>query len=210
MLRWIKEGEVGDWSIKHFEIDEQAANFANLRQMFGGYSRPVREGWYTGLYHKVRGVVMSDTPAEVGDLWAYKMKVKTAHDTRQSCKVHISGLGLGICAEYAARHNHDVEVIEIDPDVIALVGVRLMELYPDNVNIIQADALNWKPMPDQRYGIVWHDIWDTICTDDLIEHTVLSSRFARRTSWQGLWCHDYLVRQRRRDRYQEEYYNAWR
>ena len=182
MLRWIKEGEVGDWSIKHFEIDEQAANFANLRQMFGGYSRPVREGWYTGLYHKMRGVVMSDTPAEVGDLWEFKMKVKTT----KPCKVHISGLGLGICAEYAARNGSHVEVVEIDKDVISLVGKRLMEMYPQNLNIIQADALTWKPLQDQRYDIVWHDIWDNICTDDLTEHTVLSRRFARRTAWQGL------------------------
>ena len=56
------------------------------------------------------------------------------------------------------------------------------------VTIINADAFEWKPPKDQRYDVVWHDIWDNICGDNLPEMTKLHRKYGKKTDWQGSWC----------------------
>ena len=204
MLDWLKEGKVGDWSIESFEVSESDASMYNLSQMFEGYSRPVRAGKYTRLNHAKRGIVMSDTPAELSDLMMYKISLAEMARNKPECYVHISGLGLGITAYWALELGCNVEVVELDPDLIELVGSQLKSKFNGKLNIIQADALEWKPPKGQQYHIVWHDIWDDLNTENLIEHTLLIRRFSRRVDWQGAWVHDWLIRQRREERRQEK------
>ena len=56
----------------------------------------------------------------------------------------------------------DVTVVEIDQDVIDLVG----STYAGDrrLAIVNADAFTYQPPEGQRYGMVWHDIWDGIRT----------------------------------------------
>ncbi len=59
----------------------------------------------------------------------------------------------------------DVTVVEIDQDVIDLVG----SAYAGDrrLAIVNADAFTYQPPKDQQYGMVWHDIWDGIRTANL-------------------------------------------
>lgn len=170
----IPEGVAGDWRVERFTISEQEAVFAMLR--YG--RRAPSPGTYTRL---VRGqiVVMSDTRAEIGD---HAFMIWMARGS-----VLVNGLGLGYCVAAALAKSSvtDVTVIERSSDVISLVAPSLQD---ERLTIIQADALTWRPPKGKRYGVVWHDIWDHICEDNLPEMHTLHRRYGRRCDWQGSWC----------------------
>jgi spermidine synthase len=71
---------------------------------------------------------MSDTPVELRDLWGYERHVKNASGKL----VHINGLGLGICTKMALDAGATVVVVELDLDVIELVGSQLKHPNPDH------------------------------------------------------------------------------
>lgn len=139
--------------------------------------RHLRPGTYTRL--KIDGHLwMSDTPAE---------KIDHFHAVRASrgdCLV--TGLGLGMVANAMALREEvqSVTVIERERRIVEAVAPHL---HP-KITVIEADALTWSPPKGQRYGVVWHDIWQSICADNLPEMTKLKRRFGRRADWQGCWA----------------------
>lgn len=199
MLDWIKEGKVGDWSVEHFKISKTEAALY-LISCYGSYEIPPAPGEYTRLMHKKRGLIMSDTRQELFDLYDFIKSVKQ-YRTRL---IHINGLGLGIFAKAALDLGCCVQVIEIDPDVVELVGSQISPLFPDTLEIIQADALEWKPPKGLTFGVVWHDIWDVASIDNWEEYKLLMRRYGRKTSWQGAWARERLLREKR-----SEYYSLW-
>lgn len=190
MLEWLKESRVGEWEVKNFELSRTDA----LMSVFSYGHRAAHAGNYTGLFHDKRGVIMSDTPAELRDLYGFEYAL-SEHPGR----VHINGLGLGICTKMALDKGYDVEVVEIDPNVIELVGSQILKLYP-HLKIINADCLVYKPSKEDRFAIVWHDIWDTICEDNWPQYNMLHRRYGRKTEWQGSWARYEILRQKRASR----------
>ena len=132
---------------------------------------------------------MSDTPDEKRDHYEIVNRAK-GH-------VLINGLGLGmvLAAVLKKQEVERVTVVEIDADVISLVGPHF---HNDRLVIIQSDAFTYKPPKGEIYGAVWHDIWDSICDDNLSEMTKLKRRYGRRTIWQGCWC-EYQCRRAAQD-----------
>jgi len=175
----IPEGEDGEWKVQRFVISKEESNFSQMRAVF----RPreyVRPGRYTRLTRN-GGVVMSDTDSERYD---HLMPVHMSHG-----KILINGLGIGIVLNACLRRPNveHTTVVDISPEVIRLVGPHYQKLYGDRLTIICADALTWRPKRGTRYGMVWHDIWDTICGDNLPEMTKLHRSYGQRTEWQGSW-----------------------
>lgn len=169
----IPEGTAGPWVVKRVEFKEGIMSFRE---------RHFAPGIFTQLFRD-RQLVMSDTPAERLDHLPF---VKAA-----SGDVLISGLGIGMCLGAVLKKPgvSSVTVIEIDPDVIALVG----PYYTDpRVKIINADILSWKPPKSQHYQAVWHDIWDDICTDNKGDMALLNRRYATKADWKGCWSQDQL------------------
>lgn len=180
----VPEGKSGDWKIERFTVSELDARI----DAFRSGRRAVRAGTYTRL---LRGghVIMSDTPAE---MWDHYEPVRRARGA-----VLINGLGLGMVlqAVLAKPDVTDVTVIEASPDVIALVAPH----YTDpRVTIMQADAIAYCPPAGKRYAVVWHDIWDDICADNLPEMHRLHRKYGRRCDWQGSWARDLCECQARR------------
>lgn len=182
----VPVGSRGKWAIERFTVSEQEAKFSALRAVVKGRGY-VRAGTYTKLVHQSRGIVMSDTHDERRD---HMFAVHKA-----SGHVLINGLGIGmVLAAILRKQNVErVTVVEIDPDVIALVGPTY--LTDPRVTIIASSALDYRPPKGERYGAVWHDIWDTICADNLPQMTTLKRKYGRRTDWQGCWC-EYECRRR--------------
>ena len=166
----VPEGECGAWKVRRVEVEDSiVARFRERHFVPGTYTHLTRNG----------KLVMSDTPAERRDHLAF---VRAA-----TGDVLISGLGLGMCLAACLRKPDvtSITVIEIDPDVIALVGPH----YNDpRVTIINADAMAWKPEKGKTFGAVWHDIWDDICTDNLPQMSTLNRRYARKARWKGCWA----------------------
>jgi len=182
----IPEGESGDWKVKNFVVSEEAAQLDFWGMLHG---RQVYPGTYTGLYHRTRGVVMSDTPAEQLD------HLKAVEQAIGSCLINGLGIGMVLHNILLKKDVTDVTVIELEDDVIKLVG--LTYLKDPRVTIIHANAFEWKPPKSKRYDMVWHDVWDSITSDNRPEFSKLNRKYGRLTNWQGCWGKDTLDRERR-------------
>lgn len=184
----VPEGERGAWRVVRFEVERDS--LSNLRLARDG--RGCRPGVYTKLVHRQRGVIMSDTSAEKRDHYPFIWKAK-GH-------VLINGLGLGMClqAVLAKPEVTKATVVELDSDVIALVGSHYSG--DDRVEIVSASAFDYEPPKGARYGAVWHDIWDEICISNLKEMTRLKRKYGRRADWQGCWSEPQARRHAREER----------
>lgn len=189
----VPEGIESDWKVERFIVDEQESNWHTLTELLGGMGgRGCPPGTYTRLKHH-GAVIMSDTPAEIRD---------HLHAIRQAKgNVLINGLGLGVVLQACLMKTEvqDVIVIELSQDVINLVAPHYKERFGDRITIINADALTWQPPKHVRYGMVWHDIWPTICTDNLPEMHKLHRKYGRRCDWQGSWAREICERVRREE-----------
>lgn len=187
----------GDWTIDTFSVGNTSDDLQLMRLAFQG--RGIPPGTYTRLRHKQRGVVMSDTPAEMSDHWPV---------TDFSGRVLVAGLGIGMVLQ-ALANAPDVErvhVIEFDKGVIDNVWPIYAERYGDKVSIEHADALTRKPKPGETYDCAWWDIWDTICADNYDDMKMLVRRWSRRIRVQESWSRAQVRRMIREER---EYERDW-
>jgi len=180
----VPTGQRGNWRIERFAVTKEDAELERLRAIFSSSrGRSVPEGTYTRLMRNST-LVMSDTPDELSDCLPFLYEARG--------DVLINGLGLGTTVDLVLSLPEvgRVTVVEIAPEVITLVGPHLLEKYGERLDIIEADALTWKPPTGKRYSAVWHDIWDNICADNLPEMHRLHRRYGRRCDWQGSWCRE--------------------
>jgi hypothetical protein len=174
----VPEGRSGAWIVERFTVDESGSAWSFIT----GKGRGVSPGTYTRLKRDGSfDVTMSDTPDEYRDhLEAIRM-----------AKGHVllNGLGLGCVLQCCAEKPEvtKITVIERSEDVIALVAPHYREKYGNKIEIIHADAMEYKPPKGVRYGAVWHDIWDNMCEDNLPQMHTLHRKYGRRTDWQGSW-----------------------
>lgn len=178
----VPEGQNGIWRIERFTVTDEDVMIHNLRCRFkvGMGNRIIRAGTYTRL---MRGgcIVMSDTDAEKHDHWRAVRFAKGV--------ILLNGLGIGMVLN-ACLSKLEVDkaiVVEKSPEVIALCADHYCRKFGNRLEIVQADAMAYKPPKRTRFGMVWHDIWDSICGDNLPEMTALHRRYGRRTDWQGSW-----------------------
>lgn len=178
----VPEGISGDWRVERFTVSPADEQMERIRALisFSSRGRFVPAGNYTRLMYK-NSVVMSDTPDEVNDHWA-PVRMAKGH-----CL--INGLGLGVVLDLICQKNEVefVTVVEISEDVMRLVGEYFREIYGDRIELIIADAYLFKPPKGERYGMVWHDIWNDLCGDNLEGMKKLHRKYGRRTDWQGSW-----------------------
>jgi len=170
------EGARGLWRVERFTVPKHSIE--GMRLGFAG--RGISPGTYTRLMHKHRGLVMSDTPAEIRDCMSLFINARG--------NGLINGLGLGMCLRgvLLKPEVEQVTVIEIDQDLIDLIGGYFAD--KSRVAIINADAFHYKPPRGQRFDFVWHDIWDDICGDNYDEMKRLHRKYGRLTKWQESWC----------------------
>lgn len=184
----VPNGKSGIWNIEEFEVSQKDADFENMRAMFSFSSRTIKPGKYKRL-KRGNTVVMSNTPAEISDHFYFIRKAKQGGD------ILINGLGLGVALTEILKSEKvtSVTVIEKSEDVISLVAPSFSD---ERVEIIHADAFEWKLPKGKKYQAVWHDIWDYICADNLPEMTKLHRKYGKRADWQGSWCKELCQRQR--------------
>jgi len=181
----LPEKQVGNYRIHKFTITPEEAAVYNLKASIRGIEdMSVEPGDYTAL---LRGsgdkgvVVMSDTPSERRD----HMEIVK----RGQGHVLVNGLGLGVVLN-ALCMSVDVDlvtVIEFVPEVISLVADHYRKKFAGRVEIIQGDALQYRPPEGVRYGAVWNDIWDTVSSDNLPDMEVLHKRYEPLSDWCGSW-----------------------
>ena len=161
MTEILKDGNVGDFKLEHYEIKEN--NFYAI----------VRMGIPVGRYIRlIQGseCVMSDTPMEKRTNREF---VANAHGN-----VLIGGLGIGLIL-LAIQDKEDVEqitVVEKNKEVIELVGSQLP--LNSKVHIVNDDVFEYKPL--SKYNTIYMDIWNYINEDVYNEQMKpLISRYRR-------------------------------
>lgn len=202
----IPEGESGNCKVERFAVSDADAAFSCIRAFsFIGGGRSVPAGEYTRLLVD-GGIMMSDTPDELRD---HIGPVRSAIGT---CLV--SGLGLGCVVKGMLEKKKEdgsyavdkVVVLEINEHVIKLVEPHLRKIYGDRLDVRNVDALKYKPPMGERYDYAWHDIWPTICEDNLKTMSTLHRKYGRRCDRQGSWQRDRLLRMRRESKRQSVYW----
>jgi hypothetical protein len=192
----VKEGGSGAWKVSTFTISKLDARMS----VFSYGCRAPKAGIYTKLTCNGE-TIMSDTDAEMID-HVKAVRVSKGH-------ILINGLGLGMVLLNCMNKPEVTKatIIEMSPDVIALVGPHYKSMYGDRINIIQANALEHKPPKGERYGMVWHDIWPTISCDNWNDMKTLHRRYGRCSDWQGSWAREQvrelMKEQAEDDRYRE-------
>lgn len=157
-------------------------------------------GTYTRLMQG-RRLWMSDTPDEMRDHMA------AANEMRErGGRVLIAGLGLGMVLRAAlfSPRVREVDVVEVNPDVIALVGPSYQALATAmhiDLRIHQADIFTLRWPPGTRWNVAWFDVWGDVSTDELAEMTRLRRSYGRRTDWNDCWARQRLLLQRERWRH---------
>lgn len=199
----IKPGRVGTAVVEHFEVPKQDADFFNLRMAIGGDRfGAVKPGRYARLH--IQGVtavtpMMSDT----------QMERRTNHDVVRHAngRVLIGGLGLGMILHpiLAKPEVTEVTVLEINPDVIALIEPQIRGWRgAKKLTIVQADALKWVAPKGVRWDTIYFDLWPEISTDNWPEIVRLKQRFVPRLNrkneqrWFGVWREYDMKPERRR------------
>lgn len=180
----MPEGESGKWRVERITVEpnDSALVYYSLK------GRDLQPGTYTRLMHG-GSVVMSDTPAEWRD---HRWFIACAEG-----RVLISGLGIGmvIAALLARPRVERIVVIEKEADVVALVAPSYAN---ERVRIVNADAYTWKP--DERFDWAWHDIWPSICGDNVEDFGKLRRRYSKAMTApkrQHCWCEHEARRQNR-------------
>lgn len=179
--------EEGEWSISKITVTPEGASRHNFMCILRGVpERAVVPGEY---YRLMRGrqIVMSNTPAEMLDAEPF-MKAAKGH-------VIITGLGLGIVPEIIAKKRSvlSITIVELSRDVIALTGPQIRS---KKVRIVNGNAFDY--VPDRDYDVAWHDIWDSISSDNLGAMRSIEKSFAARCKRQFFWCREECERERMR------------
>jgi spermidine synthase len=168
----LPEMQRGPWKIERFSVDRP-----DFHSLIRGRGVPVGET-FTRLMRNGT-IVMSDTPAEMRD---HSAAVRMANG---SCLLNGLGIGMVLKNIIAKPEVTDVTVVEISQDLIDIVSPH----YADSrVTFVCADAFEYKPPKGKRYQMVWHDIWDGICSDNLAEMTRLKRKYGKRCDWQRCWA----------------------
>ena len=173
----VPEGERGPWRVEQFTLAAEHRPLNPFSFSSGGRGY-IPAGTYTQLLRK-GSVVMSDTPDEIRDLRDLLYHAKG--------RVLLNGLGLGVALQGCLNKPEveHVDVVEVDADVVALVAPHY---EGPRVSVHQGDALTFPWPKGTRWNVVWHDIWDGICADNLEVMHRLHRRYGRRCDWQGSWC----------------------
>ena len=80
-------------------------------------------------------------------------------------------------------------------------GPTLKVLGLRGTPVIEADIFEWKPARGAKFQVIYHDVGETICEDNLKEMSVLHRRFGRYLApggWQGSWMREELQAQAKR------------
>lgn len=170
----VPVGKLGSAAVVH---DEPSA----LNRMWGAFrGMPLGRPKYARLV--VNGeTVMTD--AEFERLTNLEFIRNVAGD------VLIGGLGLGLILDPILNKQSvtSVTVVEINPDVIGLVGPAFKD-HP-KISIVQGDVYQWRPTV--YYGTIYFDIWNYFNSDVSRLAAKLHRRYRKHLlegGWMGSWC----------------------
>ena len=173
----VPEGISWPWEVKHFEITQDDSYMSIIRY----WSRACRPWNYTKLTCNWV-IVMSDTQAEKQDHMRFYREA--------SGRVLIAWLGLWMITNAVAEKENvsEVVVLELSEDVIKLVKSSMTN---PKIKVVHCDINEYKPT--EKFDYAWFDIWNDLCTDNLVEMKKLQMQFRPRVKKSDCWGKSLLV-----------------
>lgn len=200
----LPEGEVGSAKLEHFTVSTAESNLTQVRSILSRED-PVAVGTYARLL--INGsTMMSDTLGEQRSNMSFVLQ---AQQSGGSCLVAGLGIGMILLHPLSLLNVKNIDVVEKNPDVIALVERPLKKFLGKDskkLNVIEADIFEWKPPKGQKWDVIYFDIWGDYNTDLLPEITRLKRKFAKRLNrenpecWMGAWRESELRYYKRKER----------
>jgi hypothetical protein len=176
----------GLWKIERFELEGLPAGGARFLGLAPYVSYTVLFRTTIATLHQDRGeIVMEDSPRELRRHLPILLNARG--------RVLVTGLGLGcVLRGLLAKPDVDhVDVIEIDPVIIELVGPEF-ERDP-RVTLHAGDALTYDWPRSACWDFAWHDVW---CEDGSLNllHANLLARYRDHAPRQGAWQFDRKIK----------------
>ncbi|MBR1951862.1 MAG: hypothetical protein IKA32_04760 [Lentisphaeria bacterium] len=169
----VKPCKSENFEISTFEVTEKKAKFFNLQQMMARQRRFISPGTYTQITGKGRGIIMSNTPAEIGG----HMEFYHAATGR----VMIGGLGIGMILEAVLKKPEvtSITVIEKEQEIIDLVSPFYAN--EEKIKIVCGDVFSPQDYlaPGTKFDRLYFDIWDTINADNYPEMKDLNIKWRK-------------------------------
>lgn len=183
----------GDWQLDDVKVDGSDI-LQNLRYIRDGLPECiVTPGKYKRLCCK-NSTVMSNTQMEYRTNCDF---VETAYGA-----VLVSGLGMGMILLPLAKRKiiTSITVLEQSQDLIDAVAPYYQERIP-TLEVICADAMQWRPAKGRTFDWAWHDIWPSFGSDYIKKYTAIKRHHH---SWvkvqQGCWAENLSRRMQRIER----------
>lgn len=169
----VKPCKSENFEISTFEVTEQKAKFFNLQMMMARQNRFIKPGTYTQICGKGHGIMMSNTPAEIGGHMEFYYAA--------TGRVLIGGLGIGMILEAVLKKPEvsEITVIEKEQEIIDLVS----PFYADEekLKIVCGDV--YSPGDYMKHGTkfdsLYFDIWDTINADNYPQMKDLNTKWRK-------------------------------
>ncbi len=181
----------GLWTIERRECPSDPYAAGMFRLATGGYNHQTALCRLTEetMHQEPGEVVMEDSVRELSRHLPIWLNARG--------RVLISGLGLGCVVRglLASLHVSHIDVIELDRDIIHIVGAE----FADNprVTLHHGDALKWEIPTQASWDFAWHDIW---CEGGSLPlhrlHLRLIDRYLDHCETQGAWMLPRVIKRR--------------
>jgi len=186
MVEILPEVEGNRFAIRHFEISNNNLRFALLRDAI--YGKCENTGLETGKYVKLIDKETGQTL--MVDTWN-EFVTNVDFINRAHGDVLIGGLGIGlvILPIQDKKEVKSITVVEKHREVIDLVLPQLP--VNSKVKVIHADVFEW--VAEQRYNVIYFDIWDNVRGEYYKETKTLYKKYRKflkhddPRSWIGFW-----------------------
>lgn len=177
----LPEGTSGPWTVERIRIS--AAQRLTITDMIAG-ARDIPPGAYTILRHG-NDTWMGDTPQEQSE---------HARVLDATGEILINGLGLGCLPNWLLQDPAvtSVDIVERDPDVIALVASHYEQKWAGRCRVHHGDAFThvW---PGRTFDLVAHDIWVAMEPENLLEMQRLHQRYDPVARAQWSWGYEEII-----------------
>lgn len=181
----LDDAQAGPMSLRHFSVP-QSDPVRAWYMVEGGEDRDCGWGRFIELTDSRldQSIWMSDTRAEVMEHMPFIRQLAKLEAAQAQPTVLITGLGLGVAVRAALLHGASrVDVVEMDPDAIALLGPMFDQ--DNRVTIYEADAFTADIAGPASWDLAWHDVWPEIDDRNLPQMEALKARYTAR--WAGCW-----------------------
>lgn len=178
-------------TISKYNFTQERANYYNA-----DHEDPRLFKMYAGRYVRLHingHLMMSDTAME---RQSNKEIIHCAHG-----RVLIAGLGIGLIIKPMLENDNVKEIVVIEKyqDVIDLVAPKFK--HP-KLKIIGADVFEYDMPRDEKFNVIYFDIWADITTDNLKEMRTLHNRYRKnlvRRGYMNSWLREWLKRRRTKE-----------